>query len=156
MWDGVLERDLSLALYQIANSPRADHLGGLLKTPWINPAGSRAALSVFVFGAYMIAQGIVLMLLPNLLLGVFGLPPAVDAWPRVVGWALAALGFYYIQSARANLTSFFAWTVPVRVLQFGFFVVIVLSGLIKPSILLVSGLELLAGVWTFLELRRTR
>jgi hypothetical protein len=127
-----------------------------MNTTSINPSNSRAAQSVLIFGAYMIAQGIALMLIPNVLLGVFGLPPVLDAWPRIVGWALGALGFYYVLSARANFRAFFEWTVPIRVLQFVFFVVIVLSGLIKPTILLVSGLELLAGVWTFLELHRTR
>jgi hypothetical protein len=127
-----------------------------MNTTAINSSSSRVALSVLIFGAYMIVQGIALMLFPNVLLGVFGLPPALDAWPRIVGWALAALGFYYVQNARANFRAFFEWTVPVRVLQFVFFVLIVLSGLIKPTILLVSGLELLAGLWTFLELRRTR
>lgn len=121
----------------------------------MNRRSSRAALSVLIFGAYMIAQGSVLMPVPNVLFGVFSLPPAMDAWPRVVGWALAALGFYHVQSARMNATVFFGWAVPVRIGQFGFFAVIVLAGLIRPAILLVSRLELLAGLWTWLELRRT-
>ena len=114
---------------------------------------TRAATSVLVFGAYMMVQGVTLMLAPGVLLGLFGLPMN-DAWPRVVGWALLVLGFYYVQNARANFRPFFIWTVPVRVGQFVFFVVLVLTGLMSVAILLISGLELLAGVWTWLELRR--
>lgn len=113
---------------------------------------TRAATSVLVFGAYMMVQGAILMLAPSVLLGLFGLP-LNDAWPRVVGWALLALGFYYVQNARANFRPFFTWTVRVRTLQFMFFAVLVLTGLMPVAILLISGLELLSGVWTWLELR---
>jgi hypothetical protein len=55
---------------------------------------SRAAQSVLVFGAYMILQGAILMFTPNLLLGILGLPLETGVWPRAVGWALIALGYY--------------------------------------------------------------
>jgi hypothetical protein len=55
---------------------------------------SRAAQSVLIFGVYMILilQGATLMLTPNLLLGILGLPLETCVWPRAVGWALIALG----------------------------------------------------------------
>jgi hypothetical protein len=115
---------------------------------------NRAALSILVFGLYLLVQGALLLLAPNLLLSLFGLPPAQDVWPRAVGWALMALGFYYLQSARANVRLFFGWTVWVRSAQFVVFIGLVLAGLAKPVLLLTSGFEFVAGLWTPWELRR--
>jgi hypothetical protein len=56
---------------------------------------SSAAQTVLIFGTYMILQGATLMLAPNFLLGILGLPLETGVWPRAVGWALIALGDYY-------------------------------------------------------------
>jgi hypothetical protein len=116
---------------------------------------SRAAQSVLIFGAYMIAQGLTLMLAPNLLLGILGLPLETSVWPRAGGWALIALGYYYIRNALAGNTDFFGWTVQVRGAQFLVFIGFVILGLASPILLATSGLEFLAGIWTWIELQRT-
>jgi hypothetical protein len=108
---------------------------------------------VLAFGVYMVAQGLTLMLAPTLLLSVFALT-AQDVWVRVTGWALVALGFYYIQNARANFTPFFHWTVPVRFAQFAAFVGFVAGGLVGANALFASAIELLSGAWTWWSLRR--
>jgi hypothetical protein len=114
---------------------------------------SRAAFSVWVFGLYLAGQGALLLVSPDFLLGLLGLPLSQDVWPRAVGVALLALAFYYVQSARAESRPFFGWTVQFRGFQFVVFVVLVALGLGEPILLLTSGVELLAGVWTWLELR---
>jgi hypothetical protein len=115
---------------------------------------TRAAQSVLVFGAYMIMQGATLMFVPNLLLGILGLPLETGVWPRAVGWALIALGYYYVRNALAGNTDFFGWTVQVRGAQFLVFIAFVICGLASPVLLATSGLEFLAGIWTWFELRR--
>ena len=117
---------------------------------------NRAAQSVLVFGVYMLGQGLLLMLAPNLLLGVLGLPLETSVWPRAVGVALGALGYYYVRNALVNNTEFFAWTVQVRTAQFIAFIGFVLFASASPVLLFTSGFEFLAGVWTWFELRRTR
>jgi len=74
-----------------------------------------AARSVLVFGVYMLVQGAVLLVTPELLLGLAGITGDHEPFVRFVGWCLLALGFYYVQAARAELTAFFRWTVLVRV-----------------------------------------
>jgi hypothetical protein len=115
---------------------------------------TRAAQSVLVFGAYMILQGATLMLAPNLLLGILGLPLETSVWPRAVGWALIALGYYYVRNALAGNHNFFGWTVQVRGAQFLVFIAFVVFSLASPVLLVTSGLEFLAGIWTWIELRR--
>jgi hypothetical protein len=113
-----------------------------------------AALSVLVFGIYLLLQGATLLIAPNALLSVLQLPPTNEIWIRATGYALMALGFYYIQAARSNLQAFFRWTIPVRITQFFVFLFFVIRGLVGPIILVTAGIELLAGLWTWAALRR--
>jgi hypothetical protein len=46
---------------------------------------------------------------------------------NLAGIVFEAVGFYSVQNARASARPFFTWTVPVRVGQFVFFVVLVSS-----------------------------
>src|SRR5574341_1236669 len=75
---------------------------------------SNSARSVFVFGLYLAVLGIVLLVVPNFLLGMFFLPSTTEVWIRVAGMLLLFLGFYYTQAARKEMTDFFQWTVYVR------------------------------------------
>jgi hypothetical protein len=113
-----------------------------------------SAFSVLVFGIYMLVQGAVLLVAPNVLLSVLQLPPTNEVWIRATGYALMALGFYYTQAGRHNTKAFFYWTIPVRITQFFVFLFFVISGLVGPVILLTAGLELVSGLWTWAALRR--
>ena len=75
---------------------------------------SKVARSVFVFGLYLVVLGIVLLVAPNFLLGIFFLPSATEVWVRVTGMLVLFLGFYYTQAARKELTDFFRWTLYPR------------------------------------------
>ncbi len=114
---------------------------------------SAAAKSVLVFGIYMLVQGATLLVVPNLLLSLSGLPETNEVWARLVGWCLCALGFYYVQAARQELIPFFRWTVIVRV---GYFVVTLALCLTTgaPWMLLgFAAVETCFGIWTGLLLR---
>jgi hypothetical protein len=121
--------------------------------PVLAPARG-AARSVLAFGAYMVALGAALMLAPHLVLGALGLGAPHDVWPRAAGWALVALGAYYVQAARAGNAAFFRLTVLVRFAQFLVFLAFVIKGLAPAAVLLAAAVELAAGAWTWLELRR--
>ncbi len=112
-----------------------------------------AARSVFIFGLYMLGQGTLLMFVPVAFLTALTLPAPTDAWVRVVGWALCVLGAYYVQAARENRTSFFKLSARIRLLQFLFFIALVVASLMPPLALAVSAVELASGVWTLLTLR---
>ena len=68
---------------------------------------SKSARSVLVFGVYLVLLGLVLIAVPNVLLGAFGLALTTEVWVRVVGMLVLCLAFYYIQAATHELTSFF-------------------------------------------------
>ena len=112
------------------------------------------AMTIRVFGGYLIVLAAVLMVAPNLLLEQFGIAPVQDVWIRVTGMLAGFLGFYYIRVAGAGLISFIAWTVPVRLSVFLFFGAFVLLGLGPPVLLVFAIVDAAGAAWTWWALRR--
>lgn len=114
---------------------------------------SRAAVSVFVFGIYLLFLGITLIVVPNILLSVFGIPATNEVWLRVVGMLVLLLGYYDIMAARRELTDFFRWSVYARASVIVFFTVFVLLEFVSPMLILFGTFDLLGSIWTGLALR---
>ncbi|MGE5714480.1 MAG: hypothetical protein ACM32F_11425 [Betaproteobacteria bacterium] len=112
-----------------------------------------AAFTIRMFGIYLLGLGAVLLTAPNLLLGLFGLPPANDVWIHVVGMLVGFLGFYYVRAAIGGLTAFFRWTVPVRLSVLVFFGAFVVAGLAPPVLLLFAAVDAMGALWTWHALR---
>ena len=107
-----------------------------------------------VFGVYLLGLGAVLMVAPNLLLGLFRVPATSEVWIRVVGVLAAIIGLYYLLAVRAGFRPLFAWSVPVRMavsIPFGAFV---LAGLVPPVLMLFASIDFAGAAWTWSELRR--
>ncbi len=110
---------------------------------------TRAAVSVVVFGFYLLALGVWLVLVPNSLLSLFGVPVVSDVWIRVVGMLALLIGYYYVQAARHGLTQFFSFTVHARSVVIVFFAGFVALGLVKPVLLLFGLVDLAGALWTW-------
>lgn len=117
---------------------------------------SNSARSVFVFGLYLAGLGIVLLVAPNLMLGMFLAPTTTEVWIRVAGMLTLFLGFYYTQAARKELTDFFRWTIYPRTSVILFFTAFVLLGFASPSLILFGVVDLLGAIWTALALRSAK
>jgi len=115
---------------------------------------SRAAKSLFVFGIYLCGLGLILLLVPNLILQFFGVPPTNEVWIRINGMFLLCLSFYYVQAARNELTIFIRWTVWTRVAVIFYFAAFVLSVSAPRALLLFGLIDLLAAIWTRLALKK--
>ena len=112
-----------------------------------------AARSLFVFGIYLSALGVLLLLSPNLLLRIFGAPATNEIWIRVNGMFVICFAYYYIQAGRHGVTAFIRWTVWGRAAVIIYFIAFVLlAGAPKP-LLLFGVIDLLSATWTFLALR---
>lgn len=114
---------------------------------------SRAAKSLFVFGIYLCGLGLTLLLVPNLLLRVFGVPPTNEVWIRINGMVVLCLSFYYVLAARAELTAFIRWTVWARAAVIIYFAAFVLLIQAPKALLLFGLIDLLSAAWTWLALR---
>ena len=113
---------------------------------------SKAARSLFVFGAYLSGLGLILLFVTNLILKVFGVPPTNEVWIRVNGMFVLCLSFYYVQAARNQLTAFIRWTVWARVAVIFYFAAFVLLVSAPKALLLFGLIDLLSAIWTWLAL----
>src|SRR5207245_896589 len=67
--------------------------------------------TILVFGLYLCVLGFILLVTPNTLLGVLGLPLTTEGWIRILGGLVGIAGGYYIQAARHELIPFFRATI---------------------------------------------
>lgn len=117
---------------------------------------SRAAVSMFVFGIYLLVLGPTLMLAPAFLSGLFGLDAPQEVWIRVLGVLVSVLGFYYLFTARREAKDFFWATVWGRPVVIIFFTAFVLLDLAEPVLILFGAADLFGAGWTFAALRAER
>src|SRR5215210_5753559 len=115
---------------------------------------SRAAKSLFVFGIYLCGLGLILLLVPNLILQVFGVPPTNEVWIRINGMFVLCLSFYYVQAARNELTVFIRWTVWMRIAVIIYLAAFVLLVSAPKALLLFGLIDLLSAIWTWLALKK--
>ena len=113
---------------------------------------SKAANSVQVFGLYLVVPGMGFLLIPNVLLPLFGVPTTDEPWIRVVGVLVLALACYYTQAARKELKEFFRFTVYVRAAVFVVFTAFVLLRLAPPTLMVFGVVDLAGAIWTQLSL----
>jgi hypothetical protein len=114
---------------------------------------SNSAKSVLVFGVYLVCLALILLISPNTLLNLFGIPSTTEVWARVVGMLAFWLGYYYIQSARKGLTDMFRWSVQTRSTVIIFFTAFVALGFVPATLILFGVVDLLAAIWTAVCLR---
>ena len=109
---------------------------------------SDAAVSVFVFGIYLLVIGSGFLTIPNILLPLLKFPRTDEHWIRVLGIVIASLGFYFVIAAQNEFTVFFWATIVARIVTCVIFITLVLVKK-TPAMLAVFGLIELAGaIWT--------
>ena len=109
---------------------------------------SRAAVSIYVYSIYLFVQGLLLMVIPNVALNLFGLPTTQEVWVRVLGWSLLAVAAYFWVAARNEVTEFYIVSIVFRILlpvAFGTFVAL---GYAHSSLLLLTPFDVLFALWT--------
>lgn len=107
------------------------------------------AKSILYFGIYVIALGVVLITIPNVLLGTFGFEATKEPWIRVLGVVVSALGYYYVVAAKSNSMAFFNATVYGRVWVFLAFAGLAAAAIAKPALVLFGAADLVGAIWTF-------
>jgi hypothetical protein len=114
---------------------------------------SKVAISVFVFGWYILVNAIVLLMAPNLMLSMLGLEPTREPWLRLLGLMTLALSVYYIQAAREEVTAFFRLTLWGRSIILVGTIVLAAAGLIPPVIVMFGVIDGAGAAWTGAALR---
>jgi hypothetical protein len=114
---------------------------------------SKAAFSVKVFAVYLAGLGVILLFVPNLLLGLFGFAATAEVWIRVLGVVIINLGVYYWFAAVSESVPFFRASVATRVFVLVAFAGLAAAGLALPTLILFGAVDTLGGLWTHLALR---
>jgi hypothetical protein len=107
-----------------------------------------AGMSVLLFGAYLIAVGAMLLVVPNVLLGIFGIPHTDEVWIRILGVVMIALGYLYVEGGRSAAGWFMRASVLTRAGVAAVLLGLVLLGEAAPAIALFGFVDLAAAAWT--------
>ena len=100
-------------------------------------------------------MGLVLLLIPNLILGLFGFAPTNDIWIHILGLLGLCAGMLYFYCGRTNQKGFFRISVPERIVFFLGIVGIVLFLPASPMLILIGSVDLFGAIWTALTLRNS-
>jgi len=112
-----------------------------------------SAFTIKAFGAYVTLTGIALLVVPNLLLGMFGFPEAREIWVRVLGGLAVVVGYYYWRSGVDGATAFFRATLVGRPLFCALSIGLVIFAGAPWPLLLFGLVDLLGAGWTAMALR---
>ena len=110
-------------------------------------------LSVTVHGIYLVAAGIGFVLVPNLLLPLFGFGITSEVWIRIVGLLTLILGMYFIYCARHDQRYFIRATIAARLIFFTGVTAFVLLRLANPILIVFGLIDLAGAAWTTWALR---
>ena len=114
-----------------------------------------AALTMLVFGMVIVGSGLTGLLAPQLLLTVLGITDsgsATQLFLMSTSQASLAMGLYYILASVNETRIFFQWSVPLRIINFLVFAVMIPLGIAPTQWLLVAGLELVGASATAIAL----
>lgn len=114
---------------------------------------SRAAFSAKVFSVYLFIVSTVVVIAPNLLLSLFGLPPTSEVWIRIVGVLAFNIGIYAWSAAAHEDRNFLVASVVTRVVFFAAVTAFAVLGLASPILVLFGVTDLLGGIWTHCALK---
>ncbi|MFT5336899.1 MAG: hypothetical protein ACI9YL_000901 [Luteibaculaceae bacterium] len=107
-----------------------------------------------MYAIYLAIIGLMLLFVPNVLLNLFGIEPTSEVWIRLEGILLMATSVYYFVGAKYELILILKATAFIRFTVIVFFTAFVLLELVPPSIIIISVIDFLGGVWTYLMLKK--
>lgn len=114
---------------------------------------SKSAFSLRVFSTYMFILGSALVVIPNLLLSLFGMPETQEVWIRVVGVAILIIGYLDFMASGHDLRVYFRWSVQARLAVPIFLGGFVAMDFAPPVLLLFGAIDVAGAIWTAVCLR---
>ncbi|MFX1477315.1 MAG: hypothetical protein ACFFCI_04215 [Promethearchaeota archaeon] len=117
---------------------------------------SRAALSLFVFGMYMILMGSFFLCFPEFIYGMLALPTELVITSRVLGMVIIIIAYYYNRSSlnEEGMRNFYKWTVHTRASVIFFLILFVIFKLANPLIVVFGFIDLAGAIWIYRALHK--
>lgn len=114
---------------------------------------SAAGRSLFIFGIYRAVVGILLVVVPNVLLGLLSLPGTSEVWIRFAGVLFIIISFYDLLAGGRNLNDFFPWSIIARTSVILFLAAFILLGFGKPILIVFGAIDLIGAAWTLIAIQ---
>ena len=114
---------------------------------------SKTAFTIKASCCYILALGLGLVLVPNLVLAALRMPPTSEVWIRVLGVVAMNIGVFFWVAARTEAVALFRASVYVRPLTLLWFGAFVLLGFAGPMLMVFGVIEAAGALWTWLALR---
>ena len=115
---------------------------------------SKSAKSVLIYGIYLAINGLMLLLIPNVLTSSLSIEPTNEVWIRLSGILLMAIAVYYILAAKYEIIVIMKATAFIRFSIIFFFTAFALLDLVSPNIIIISVIDFLGGFWTYVMLKK--
>jgi hypothetical protein len=115
---------------------------------------SKTAFTIRIYSFYLFLMGAGMIIIPNILLSLFGFPNTTEIWIRMLGLFTFTTGIYYFYSSAHEQTAFYKSTVVGRL--FFFVMTIVFVFVFKQSIMLaaIGSIDCLGAIWTLTQLKK--
>lgn len=113
-----------------------------------------ATTSMYVQAVYMCIAGAGFLVVPNLVLPMFGMATVDDVWIRVIGLLVLVFGAYYYAMAQHQVLPYYRVSVWGRYVVGLGLVALALLRLGEMPLLLFAGVDIALATWTLLALRQ--
>lgn len=115
---------------------------------------SNSAKTIYYFSFYLFILGAALVVVPNLLLQPFGIPPTEEVWIRIVGMLILMLGVLYFNAGRLELHGLYKFMAYNRLAVLFFLIAFVLLGWAAASLIIFGVIDAASGIWTLTALKK--
>lgn len=113
-----------------------------------------ATISIQVFGIYLLALSLALILLPSELISFLKFSATDPTWFRVLGIPLFVIGLHYQYAAMQGDVMFFHVTTIARFTVCMLFIVFVLLKWLEPQAILFGVTDAIGATWTWWALKK--
>jgi hypothetical protein len=103
---------------------------------------------------YELLTGLQLIFIPNILLATFGFEPTNEIWIKVMGVLVLSAAIFYYTLSKNPYTEIVRASVFMRVLIASGFVLLVVTGQVKATLILFAGIDAATAIWTWTELKK--
>jgi hypothetical protein len=114
---------------------------------------NKAARSVLLFGIYVVALGVTLVVAPNPLLRLFGVAETHEVWIHVLGVLIFNIGIFYVLAGSTNIPQIIVASVPIRFGTLTFLLLFVLIGNADSALIGFGLVDAATAIWTLTALR---
>lgn len=112
--------------------------------------------AMYVQTIYMAGMGLGILLMPQLLLPLFGFTSPAEIWIRVLGALILGFGYTNFECTRQEVVPYFWASVKGRLIFCTLLVIFGLLKLTQPAIFLLAAFETALVVWAALALNQLK